>query len=331
MVSSPLPLLVVSLPDQRVRTANRAAVQLLGLTHAELIQCHAKDLVQPAESDDTEQALSALASGALDSYSAHRTLIGPLGPIDAWIWVRSIPRRSGGMALLLLRPAPHDEPLELATRALMGPLAVDLASGTMDGAGRVVTLLRTNRDVLNRNRERPMGSWHLASQVHPDDQPRLCTALNQFRTDQHDVFVALMVRHSQRGWIASDCHLFATGDDDEGQPIGFVLAEGTARLPASGRVAQLEHHLARIAAETEAAGMMPLDSSAPDNVPTYDLGSLTPRQVEVVTRLLSGSRIPSIATALYVSQSTVRNHLAGVYRAFDVHSQAALIELLQPA
>lgn len=46
---------------------------------------------------------------------------------------------------------------------------------------------------------------------------------------------------------------------------------------------------------------------------------------------MAGQRVPTIATALYVSRSTVRNHLAGVYRAFEVHSQADLIELLRTA
>jgi DNA-binding CsgD family transcriptional regulator len=331
IVSSPLPMLVVSLPDQRIRTANASAGVLLGLTHAELTKRHAKDLVQPSESADTSQALSALSSGALDSYHAHRTLAGAHGPVDAWVWVRSIPRNNGGMALLLFLPAPHDEPFDLETRALMGPLAVDLASGTLDGSGVIVTLQRTNPEVLHSPRARSGSSRHLVSYVHPDDQSLLFAAFTRLRKDDHDVMVALRVRHAHRGWIAGDCHLFATGDDDHGQPVGFVIAEGSLRVPGAGRVAQLELHLGRIVAEAEAAGLTPRRPSSPTDRPPVDLDALTPRQREIVERLLDGSRVPSIATALFVSRSTVRNHLAGVYRIFDVHSQAQLIELLRPA
>jgi hypothetical protein len=37
-----------------------------------------------------------------------------------------------------------------------------------------------------------------------------------------------------------------------------------------------------------------------------------------------------IASQLYVSQSTVRNHLATIFHKFGVHSQAELLELLTP-
>ena len=37
---------------------------------------------------------------------------------------------------------------------------------------------------------------------------------------------------------------------------------------------------------------------------------------------------PEIARSMYLSQSTVRNHLTAVYRKFGVHSQRELLELL---
>ena len=56
---------------------------------------------------------------------------------------------------------------------------------------------------------------------------------------------------------------------------------------------------------------------------------LTTRQVEILRRLLAGDRVPRIARDLYVSQSTVRNHLSTVYRLFGVHSQDELLHLLR--
>ena len=51
---------------------------------------------------------------------------------------------------------------------------------------------------------------------------------------------------------------------------------------------------------------------------------------DIVNRLLDGARVTTIAAALYISPSTVRNHLSAVYRTARVHSQAELIELLRP-
>jgi DNA-binding CsgD family transcriptional regulator len=57
--------------------------------------------------------------------------------------------------------------------------------------------------------------------------------------------------------------------------------------------------------------------------------SFTPRERDIVRLLLQGLRVPSIATALYLSQHTVRNHLRTIFAKCDVNSQRALIEQLR--
>jgi DNA-binding CsgD family transcriptional regulator len=54
---------------------------------------------------------------------------------------------------------------------------------------------------------------------------------------------------------------------------------------------------------------------------------LSAREQQIVSRLLDGDRVPTIARALYLGQSTVRNHLTGVYRKLHVNSQQELIDL----
>jgi DNA-binding NarL/FixJ family response regulator len=96
------------------------------------------------------------------------------------------------------------------------------------------------------------------------------------------------------------------------------------------REAELEGHLWRIAAELEASGIL----MRADRTPGLSLArigqaaSLTPRQWEVLRRITAGQRVPTIAKELYVSQSTVRNHLAAIFQRFGVHSQADLLARL---
>ena len=59
------------------------------------------------------------------------------------------------------------------------------------------------------------------------------------------------------------------------------------------------------------------------------LEDLTSRQLEIVSRLLQGERVPTIARSMFLSQKTVRTHLANVFRKFGVHSQTELLELLR--
>jgi len=93
------------------------------------------------------------------------------------------------------------------------------------------------------------------------------------------------------------------------------------------RVAELEDGLMRISDEIEELGLglgdeVPSDSRSTSLMASADL---TPRQQEVVQRLLDGERVPAISNAIFLSQSTVRNHLLAVFRKFDVHSQEELI------
>ena len=60
-----------------------------------------------------------------------------------------------------------------------------------------------------------------------------------------------------------------------------------------------------------------------------EFNTLSPREREVLLRLLEGSRVPTIARTLHISPHTVRNHLQSVFRKVGVGSQAELIEKLR--
>ena len=52
---------------------------------------------------------------------------------------------------------------------------------------------------------------------------------------------------------------------------------------------------------------------------------LSARQTEIVAHLTAGQSVPEIADLMFLSPSTIRNHLAAIYRKFGVHSQAELL------
>src|SRR5438270_336738 len=56
---------------------------------------------------------------------------------------------------------------------------------------------------------------------------------------------------------------------------------------------------------------------------------LPPRQREIVSRLARGQRVRQIASELYLSESTVRNHLVAIFRKTGVHSQHELLTRLR--
>jgi DNA-binding NarL/FixJ family response regulator len=84
----------------------------------------------------------------------------------------------------------------------------------------------------------------------------------------------------------------------------------------------------RIAEELRAAGLIPRLKQLPALADTPQLGDLTSREWAVLTRLLDGQRVPAIAADLFVSQSTVRNHLSSIYAKLGVNGQVDLIRLI---
>jgi DNA-binding NarL/FixJ family response regulator len=56
---------------------------------------------------------------------------------------------------------------------------------------------------------------------------------------------------------------------------------------------------------------------------------LTRRELDIVTLLVAGDRVRSIAQRLFLSQSTVRSHLSVIFSKFGVRSQSELLDLLR--
>lgn len=56
---------------------------------------------------------------------------------------------------------------------------------------------------------------------------------------------------------------------------------------------------------------------------------LSVRELEVVRLLQAGDRVPAIARRLFLSQSTVRNYLSSAFRKLEVRSQQELLDLIR--
>jgi DNA-binding CsgD family transcriptional regulator len=97
------------------------------------------------------------------------------------------------------------------------------------------------------------------------------------------------------------------------------------------RMAAIEGAVSRFVDDLAWAGVETTRLSA-RAVSTLSTGEiLTPREREILELLSSGLRAPSIATRLYLSPSTVRNHLSTAFRKMGVTSQAEFFELIAAA
>ena len=119
-------------------------------------------------------------------------------------------------------------------------------------------------------------------------------------------------------WVALAPHVF-------GLPEDLV----TPDLSEEGQASRLEQHLMRIANEIRAAGLLPPASVSVAENAVQRLDGLSPRQRDIVAKLLTGKRVGEIARDMYLTPSTIRNHLTAVFRKFGVHSQIELLSVLR--
>jgi DNA-binding CsgD family transcriptional regulator len=76
-------------------------------------------------------------------------------------------------------------------------------------------------------------------------------------------------------------------------------------------------------------GLLSGPAAAQIGADLLDVDRLTKRELDIVTLLLAGDRVRSIAERLFLSQSTVRSHLSVIFSKFGVRSQSELLDLLR--
>jgi DNA-binding CsgD family transcriptional regulator len=171
-----------------------------------------------------------------------------------------------------------------------------------------------------------VGGTALVAVTHPDDMARLLFAFAGATTD---VGASVRLRLLSDGaWIAVDTHVSRVSDRSWRLALASLRERETAAHVARGRAADLERRLRRIAAEVRDAGVVTESATADDILRVPGVNDLPERQREIVLRLARAERVGTIATNMYLSPSTVRNHLSAVFRKFGVHSQQELLVLL---
>lgn len=329
LLQTALACAVIDTPSSEVITANARLAALLGLQVSEVEGLNLVSLYDARSRPFAEAVFSGIARGILH-FAQGRALWQPPNdhPVEVMGWVRVIDTLPPGTdALIAVVPAGAAGP---AAHALASPRASRITLGSLDHDWRFseVTPVATAR--FGWSPEEYLGTA-LQSVVHPDDAPLLLLALGRSTVERRGVAVALRVRSHEAVWLPVRCEAIPLCDHN---PPRFAVAmwprDEEGDESSDERAERLESHLWRIAREVAASGI----GDAPTSEETWRtdpvVREMSPRQLDILRRLLRGERVPVIATDLYLSPSTVRNHLAAIYRRVGVHSQAELIARLMP-
>ena len=332
VASSEVPLAAVDLPSGRFLAVNPVMASVLGSTVAELTGASSLRWLSPDGQHAAQLGFQALADGDLTGYQAIRRLAdsGDDGQVFS-VWVSTVEAGGARVGLASAIPSvPHDSQFRALPPVSNVPEPGNVVLGTIDHYWRVDRISQDVTPLLGLTPEQCAGQPVLGI-IHPADVPAFLAAVEHGRRGQRAVRLELRLNNRSGDWTPVTVVLATIAPGDP-PPLAFALIrDDTAADPSadSSRETRLEAHMLRIADELHAAGLIPRLQQLPPLADEPQLGKLTSREWAVLTWLLDGQRVSAIAADLYVSQSTVRNHLSSIYAKLGVHSQVDLIRLIR--
>ena len=304
-----------------------AAVRLLGSAANYL------DVVEPQ--DASAELLRQMRGGLIEGARSRRRLRcldGSTLDVDAFGWVvRSSDGPELGLGIWL--PDPVSTVLDLgledyvtAAFPKQGPNRPRRHRLLIDERWRVQSVDLSTDVILGWSRNELIGT-SILEWTHPGDLAALLFTLARSTSDAKARVVVRVCHH--------DGSYRATGivptviRDDQPSLVALVLTPvAERRMTASaGSLTAIPGELRRIADYLENAALVAPPVDLTDAFGLDATGDLSPRQWEVVGRLLRGERVPTIAAEMHLSRSTIRNHLSAVFAKVGVHSQAELLAL----
>jgi len=297
-----------------VRAVTVAGRRLIGRPAHEIVGHPIGRLIDATDRVGIIGALAALRAGTIVFYRAHlRGVAAGRGITPLIAWVQALDVAGKQVALAAWEESDHEP--SLAAGELLGRT---VAVALVDASGA------TNAAAVERPVDDLVTADLLGSRLVPADDRDLLASLASDPGNQRE---AMSIGYSVR--FATSSGRIITLD-----AIATALAGSTDRLvllmlpAATPRELEFEAHLRRIAIEIEASGILARSGSIPEVALARlaETSMLTPRQREVLRRLVAGQRVRTIASELFVSQSTIRNHLSAVFEHFGVHSQGELLE-----
>jgi DNA-binding CsgD family transcriptional regulator len=294
--SCQLPSLLVGLPFGEILAANEAASALLTPdTNREswspLVGRRLGEVL--GDPSRIEAMLAMLATGQLESFCRRQMRPG-----------RTVARASAQVTVTAHPSPAEDLPHHAVVVVQHSPDHVDKRAalgGTRGESGQFIGIV--NREwrltELTAGARALLGDELLdddraiTAHVHPGDLAKLLMAVATLATGQRQSSLVARLRAADGGWMT--CHVVVAALDNHPPPAFAFLAS-----PAHSE-----------STDTAAAGLQ--------------LSRLTTRERQVVSMLISGEDVSRIAAELFISPSTVRNHLAASFRKLGVRSQRELL------
>jgi DNA-binding CsgD family transcriptional regulator len=310
------PVMVLQVPSFVITAASPGAHELLDSLAQPLIGRSLMDLTEGFPSG----AMALLAAGRITGYEALHVL--KLTGQRRRLWISALPD-TGPTRVVIAMLLKED-----ASGRVLIPWKDDEAHSPVIGSTDARLIIdRVSSEVfesLGHRAQEIIGTSILAL-ITQDDIADVLSALAQ--TSKHKEGVTLRVGAVGADLVPVTCQLVLL-PLRPAPSCAFALLTEESDGPADERaIADLITRLGRRIRSAMTSQAVASAALRPD----VDLGRLGSRDLEIVTRLVAGDRVASIAKGLFLSEGTIRNHLSSVFGKLGVRTQRELIELLRPA
>ena len=308
---SVLPALLLEVPSEQVLAASPAAVALLSPGGAPLVGRSLEDLL----GDEPSGALPLLMRGRLTGFETCRELAGSNEPLTLWLRRIDDAPLPEHVVTILAKADPDRPRLLLEPPAGQGRVVI----GSADPDLVVDRVSGDVADVLGIGPARVIGR-SLLRLVADSSRAPLLWGLAQSTSHGRGTPLHLDIVGGQ-GQVVPVQVLIVPLDPPASCAFSILPRQPAGLGPTDGQVQDVLQEFA--------VGIDALDAARALARRPNDalLSRMSVRELEIVTRLVGGNRVPAIAKALFLSQSTVRNHLSSVFAKLRVGSQQELLDL----
>jgi DNA-binding CsgD family transcriptional regulator len=307
-------VVILQRPSERILFASPRAAGLLDPAGGPVTGRLLSELVNP----DTADFSGLVDGGHLNGFQQRRGRLHQAGHGPLELWVRTVGPPAGDTAVAVL--AGPEETWPVPDR-----IHSTVVMGSVDRQLRVDRLSADLEGFLGYLPEQVLGR-PLLDLVSPHRVVSLLYALAEATSLRRGVSLAIELLRPDGGGLGAQLMLVPLPAEPSFafalQPTRH-LSEELTDLDLRLLLRRFELGVAAAMAASELTMHRPGQATA--------LAELSRRETQIVSRLMAGDRVPSIAGQLYLAQSTVRNHLSSVFAKLGVSSQQELIVLLRHA
>jgi PAS domain S-box-containing protein len=315
----PVAAILTELTTHTFIAANDQAGEVFGTPADDLVGSDVLMRIHPDNREAARAGYAAMAGKVIDGYQVQRRIVRPDGTeLIVSVSGRRVEDPGNLFGLWVLVPGP--EPPNPVEMVVTGAPAIVLAVTDHDWQ---IEYVSSDAELLGA-RGSELRGFPLIGLVHPSAATEFLAAAARTATDHLAVTVVTRMRAGRERWTDRYCVMVRIC---EHQPprLGVVISAGPTAATLDGPESQLNEYARQAALEARAVRTL---DALPALARLPHGSELSARQTEIVARLVAGQRPADIASAMFLSPSTVRNHLATIYRKFGVHSQAELLAAL---